>query len=79
MTESTKNYPSFLKGQLIVFTGEFRPYSKVTLINMCQKLGAKTSNIITRATSVLIQGSYIIGFYGKIEHNRDINSTKKTR
>jgi NAD-dependent DNA ligase len=62
---------------VIVFTGEFEPYSKDELTELCQKLGAKTPASLVKGTTILLQGAYVVNQW-KQKINQDITTTTKS-
>ena len=64
-------------GEVIAFTGEFEPYSKDELIELCQKLGAKTPTSFAKGCTALLQGAFIINQW-KQKINQDITTTAKS-
>ena len=63
--------------EVIAFTGEFEPYSKDELIELCQKLGAKTPATFAKGTTILLQGAYVMNQW-KQKTNQDITTTSKS-
>lgn len=63
---------------MIAFTGEFEPYNKDELIELCQKLGANCPKSLTKVTTALFQGAFVVNEWKK-KTGQDVTTTGKSR
>lgn len=60
-----------------MLTGEFQPYSKNQILELIEKLGADTPKSITKKTTHLLQGCYVVNSFGK-RMDQDVKTTTKS-
>lgn len=60
-----------------MLTGEFEPYTKNQILELIVKLGADAPKSITKKTTHLLQGCYVVNSFGK-RTDQDVKTTNKS-